>query len=125
MYNMITAKGQANSEGQKMELLLTEQISKELQKQYQMGSDFEQMVICKLFDPCSSFTFYLLNQDPDDTSYLWSIVKNGEIVEMGSVSLTELQAYKGPLNIGIERDLSFKPIKTKELWERLMRGENV
>jgi hypothetical protein len=121
MYNMITVKGQANTEGQSMELL-TAEIKVQLQKQYQMGSDMEQMVVCKFFNPCGSWSWFAMNFDGDD--YIWGIVDGFE-VEMGSFSLSELQAYKGPLNIGIERDLQFKPITAKELWERLMRGEHV
>ena len=68
--------------------------------------------------------WYAMNTDPDDNDYLYGIVDGFE-VEMGSFSLSELEAYKGPLNIGIERDLYFKPMKAKDLWEKLMRGEHV
>ena len=102
--------------------LMTEEIAELLQKQYPMGSDMEQMVVCKFFNPCGSWSWYVMNFDGED--YLWGIVKGFE-TEIGSFSLSELQAYKGPMNIGIERDLYFKPMKTKDLWEKLMRGEHV
>ncbi len=104
--------------------LLTKEIAEQLQKQYQRGSDMEQLVVAKFFDPCGSWTWYAMNQDPEDPSYLWGLVKGFE-VEMGSFSLDELQGYKGPLNIGIERDLFFKPLPAKEVWERLLKGEHV
>lgn len=102
--------------------LLNKELSEELQKQYLMGSDMEQMVVCKFFNPCGSWSWFVMNYDGDD--YLWGIVKGFE-TEIGSFSLSELQAYKGPLNIGIERDLYFKPMKAKDLWEKLLRGDHV
>ena len=104
--------------------LLTEELRKQLQAQFPMGSDMEQMVVAKLFDPCGSWDWYLLNQDPEDHTYLYGIVKGFE-TEMGSIYLPELEEYKGQLGIGIERDLSFKPIKASELWKKLMDGEHV
>ncbi len=104
--------------------LLTKELAEELQKQYLMGSDMEQSVICKFFDPAGSWSWYALNSDPDDPDYIWGIVKGFE-VEIGSFSLSELQEYKGRLGIGIERDLYFKSMKAKDLWAKLMRGEHV
>lgn len=65
-----------------------------------------------------------MNQDPEDPDYLWGIVKGFE-VECGSFSLSELQSAKGPLGVGIERDLHFKPILAKEVWKRLLAGEHI
>lgn len=104
--------------------LLTEELSKKLQGQYPKGSDFDQMVICKFFDPCGSWTWYVMNQDPEDFNYLWGIV-NGFEIEMGSFSLSELEGVKGPLGLGIERDLHFKPLSAQELWDKLLKGEHV
>ncbi len=104
--------------------LMTTEISEQLQKQYSMGSDMDQMVVAKFFDPSGSWTWYAMNQDPEDPSYLWGIVKGLEI-EIGSFSLDELQAFKGRLGIGIERDLFFKPMPAREVWEKLLKGEHV
>lgn len=104
--------------------LMTKEIEKKAQAQFSQGSSFEQMVVAKFFDPCGSWTWYLLNQDPKDPDYLWGIVKGFEI-EMGSFSLSELESVKGPLGLGMERDLYFKPITAKELWERLQKGEHI
>lgn len=89
-----------------------------------MGSDFNQMVIVKLFDPCGSWTWYVMNQDPEDPDYLWGIV-NGIDVEMGSFSLSELESFRGIFGIGIERDLYFTPIPAKEVWEKLNLGRSI
>ena len=104
--------------------LITKAIEKKAQKQYPMGSDMNQMVVAKFFDPCGGWTWYLMNQDPNDTNYLWGIVK-GIYIEMGSFSLNELQAYRGRLGIGIERDKFFKPMKAKDVYNALMEGEHI
>jgi hypothetical protein len=106
---------------------------KDLQKQFPLGADIDkQKVIVKVFDPCGSWTWYIMNQDPNDPNYLWGIVKGFEI-EQGSISLSELQATRRPVKLGgmtigkipLERDLHFHPMNAKELWEKLQRGEHV
>lgn len=104
--------------------LLTKEITKKLQEQYSMGSDLNQMVIAKFFDPCGSWSWYVMNQDPEDPDYLWGIV-DGFAVEMGSFSLSELESVKGALGLGIERDLYFTMMSAREVWEKLNRGEHI
>jgi hypothetical protein len=105
--------------------LITAEISEQLTAQYPKGAELEgQNVIVKLFDPSSSWTWYLINQDPEDLYYLWGIVKGFEI-EIGSINLAALEEYRGRLGKGIERDLSFTPIPAKEVWERLLKGEHI
>ena len=104
--------------------LMTKEITKKAQKQFPRGSDMAQNVVAKFFDPCGSWTWYLMNQDPGDPDYLWGIVKGFEI-EMGSFSLSELSSVKGKFGIGIERDLYFDPKPAKEIWNRLNNGEHI
>ena len=104
--------------------LMTREIEKEAQAQYPKGSDLDQMVVAKFFDPQGSWTWYVLNQDPNDPDYLWGIVKGFE-VEMGSFSLSELKNFKGRFGLGIERDIYFKPRPAKEIWEKLINREHV
>jgi hypothetical protein len=104
--------------------LITKAIEKKAQKQFPMGSDMNQMVVAKFFNPCGQGTWYLMNQDPNDTNYCWGIVKLFE-VEVGSFGLDELKAFKGPFGIGIERDKFFTPRPAKEIYEALNRGEHI
>ena len=104
--------------------LLTKDISDKLQEQFPKGADFDQLIVAKFFDPCGSWSWYLMNEDPEDPDYLWGIVKGFEI-EMGSFSLSELSEYRGKWGLGIERDTGFKPIKAVELWNKLNRGEHI
>lgn len=107
--------------------LFTKQIEEKLQAQYSMyaeGSGLEtQEVAAKLF--IGPFTWYLLNQDPQDPDYLWAIVRNGDIVELGSVSKSDLESIKIQGVYKVERDLYFKPIRADKLWEKLNQGEHV
>lgn len=107
--------------------LFTKKIEKELQKQYSQGSSFDQLVICKTFNPYGSWTWYIMNQDPENPDYLWGIVRGNEI-EMGSISKSELENIKinvfgAPLPL--ERDKFFKPMMASEVWEKLHNGEHV
>lgn len=104
--------------------LMTKEISEKAQQQYPQGSDMNQLIVAKFFDPQGSWSWYLMNQSPEDPDYLWGIVQGFE-VEMGSFSLSELQTFKGNFGLGIERDTGFKPIRARELWEKLNRGEHV
>jgi hypothetical protein len=46
-------------------------------------------------------------------------------VEKGSFSKSELENTKVGFGLGIERDLYFKPVNSKKLWEKLMKGVHV
>ena len=97
--------------------LVTKKIKEQAQEQYDKGSDMEQMVVAKYFDPMGSWRWFLMNMDKDG-DYCWGIV-DGHAVEMGSFSMRELESIQLPLGLGIERDTSFEPVKASELWEEL------
>ena len=102
---------------------MTKKIKEQAEKQYDKGSDMDQMVVAKYFG--GSWTWYLMNLDPEDSDYAWGIV-NGHAVEMGSWQMSELQKVKiKPFGLGIERDLYFEPMKASEVWEQLNKGEHV
>ncbi len=46
-------------------------------------------------------------------------------VEIGSFSLSELQTTKVRFGLGIERDLHFRPMPAKEVWEKLYQGQHI
>ena len=97
--------------------LLTKKIKEQATKQYDDGSDMEQMVIAKYFDPMGSWKWFLMNMHKDD-DYCWGIVKGHE-VEMGSFSMEELESMQPRL----QRDLYFEPVKASFIWEKLNKGE--
>jgi hypothetical protein len=73
--------------------------------------DFEPVV--KLFNPQGAGTWLLTEIDPRfpdlafGLCYVWSGVP-----EIGSVSLKELEAFRGKFGLGIERDIHWTPNKT-------------
>ena len=106
-------------------VLMTKEIETKAREQYPKGSDLEtQKVVAKFFDPTGSWTWYLMNQDPEDPDYLWGIVKGFE-VEIGSFSLSELQTTKVRFGLGIERDPGFHPMPAKEVWEKVNQGKHI
>ena len=97
--------------------LMTKEIQKKAEKQYEQGSNMEQMVVAKFFDAMGSWKWYLMNMDRDE-NYCWGIVKGHE-VEMGSFSLDELKSMQPR----IQRDLYFEPTPANEVWDVLQRGD--
>ena len=101
--------------------LFTKQIEAKAQAQYPFGADMEkQVIVAKFFNPTGAGTWYLMNQDPNDTDYCWGIVQLFE-TEVGRFSKSELESFKGAFGIGIERDLYFKEVNAKELFDKLIR----
>ena len=101
--------------------LFTKEILEKAKAQYPLGSDMEsQMIVAKFFNPTGAGTWYLMNMNPEDEDYCWGIVDLIE-VEVGSFSKSELENFKGSLGLGIERDLYFEPVNSKELWKKLMK----
>ncbi len=106
--------------------LMTKGLSKVAQeafKVYESKTLAEQQVVAKFFDPIGSWTWYLLNQDPEDTDYLWGIVKGYE-VEIGSFSLSELEGLAQHRVLGIERDLFFAPQNAQLVYDGLLEGKH-
>ena len=114
----------AKKDAQNGLILFTPEIDKKLFEQYKYGSDMsKQDVVVKIFNPFGAGTWYVMNADPEEPDYLWGIVNLFE-VEMGSMSREELVSTRiPPLNVRLERDVSFKPINAKELWTNLQDGK--
>jgi len=93
--------------------LLPEELAKTIPKLYDQDNKGDDAIVYfKLFDPCSYWTWYVLEYDGVDTFF--GLVR-GHYVELGYFSLKELQDCRGPLGIGIERDLWFKPCPLKDI----------
>ena len=104
--------------------LFNKTIDRQLFNQYALGSDLsKQEVVAKIFNPVANGTWYILNSDPQDPDYLWAIVDLGYGAEVGSVSRSELENYRGRFGLGFERDLSFDPVNALELYNGLRQGK--
>lgn len=64
-------------------------------------------VVAKFFTPDSSFTWYVLEFDGEDTFF--GYVRSHMASELGYFSLAELREARGGLGCPIERDAFFQP----------------
>jgi hypothetical protein len=66
------------------------------------------VIVAKFFNPCGSGTWYATEYDPQAKTFFGYVSIFGDWNdEWGYFSLAELESYKGPFGIGIERDLYF------------------
>ncbi len=90
-----------------MELVTPEQRETLLANGAKRGADHVPLV--KLFNPCGAGTWLLTELDLEDGSIAFGLADLGfGTPEIGSFSLTELEAFQGPFGLGIERDLYFE-----------------
>jgi hypothetical protein len=69
--------------------------------------------VVKLFTPDAGCTWLLTELDPDNPDIAYGLCDLGlGCPEVGSVSLSELEAVRGRLNLPIERDLYFTATRT-------------
>ncbi len=89
--------------------LITEEFEA-LFKDYPLYSQEEvedPLIVAKLFDPCGSASWFLLEYDPVE-KIAFGLVKGLAEDELGYISLNEMESIKGPLGIGIEQDIYFQ-----------------
>jgi len=101
--------------------LLTKAIINKATRQYPKGTNMEQMVVAKFFNPMGKGTWYLMNMH-DDNDYCWGICHIYEW-EIGSFSINELKSVSLPFGLKIERDMYFKPVKASDLWSKLKENK--
>ncbi len=66
------------------------------------------IVVAHFFNPCGSGDWYVTAYHPEDRLIFgWAEIVPG-MGEWGYTSIDELQTFKGPLGIGIERDLYWR-----------------
>lgn len=97
--------------------LITPEIRDQLLANWRKGDmgdgNFDPEPVVKFFTPSAGATWLItemVEHDPD-TLYGLCDLGLGE-PELGYVTLSELQSLKGPLGLGVERDLHFQPAYT-------------
>ena len=92
--------------------LLTEALKKKIPALYSSSEqEGERKFVCKFFDPMGSWTWYVLegsNRGNGDGDWLFYGLVDGFEKEWGYFTLSELESVKGPLGLGIERDIYFE-----------------
>lgn len=88
--------------------LITKEIKRRLLENGHTPDEDHRPVV-KFFNPCGAATWLITQMDPDEPDILFGLADLGfGCAELGSVRLSELESVKGPLGIGIERDLYFE-----------------
>ena len=91
--------------------LLTELIKKNLRERPRPnGPQSIDNVVCKFFDPCGSWTWYVTEgtEEPEGDWLFYGLVDGFE-KEWGYFRLSELESVTNAFGLGIERDIHFKP----------------
>ena len=96
--------------------LLTEALKKKIPALYstttELPSNEHGVFVCKFFDPCGSWTWYVLEgSEEENGDWRFYGLVDGHEKEWGCFMLSELQSVKGPLGLGIERDIFFEDEK--------------
>lgn len=104
--------------------LLTQEILKRLPAIYSQENEVDPMVVCKFFDPTSTWTWYVLEgEEREDGIIEFFGYVVGHVAELGYFTLADLEtAKKGMVGfnaIPIERDASFIPCRLSEVKKRL------
>lgn len=87
--------------------LLTKELLKQLPQLGETDNQIDPIAIVKFFNPCGIGTWWAVEFDP--VSGIFFGKADLGFPELGTFSLEELESYKGPLGLGIERDLYFTP----------------
>lgn len=83
---------------------------------YSQENSDDPICYVKFFDPCSNWTWYGMEYDPNDKLFFGYVI--GFEKELGYFSLDELMGVKNKLGLPLEMDLHFDPTplsKVKEL----------
>ena len=86
--------------------LMTAELEKRFAKVGSQEHLKDPVIIAKFFNPVGSGTWYATEYDPKNKMFFGYVSIFGDWNdEWGSFSLQELESYKGPFGLGIERDL--------------------
>lgn len=78
--------------------------------------------VVKFFNPAGAATWLITEMDPDEPDILFGLCDLGMgCPELGSVRLSELQSVRGPLGLGIERDVMFEATHPLSAYARAAR----
>ena len=84
-------------------------------------------IVMKLFNPSGAGTWYVYEKEDEDI--YWAFVNLGDPInaECGTISMSELLAYRGRFGLGIERDMSFEPlsISLMDVIDKIKSGGHV
>lgn len=116
-HNAIRQKG-----GEKCMELLTKELEREFAKVGDQSDTRNPMIVAKFFNPCGGETWFACVYVPERRVFFGYVSLFGDYCdEWGYFSLDELQSVRGPLGLGIERDLYFTPERADTVLARFYR----
>jgi hypothetical protein len=92
--------------------LIPETLRPQLPRLYATQNQQDPVAQIKLFTPDSSWTWYIVEFDPDERLCFGLVICHER--ELGYFSLAELEDVRGPMRLRIERDLYFQPTPVSE-----------
>ena len=85
----------------------------------------DKKVIARFFNPTGAGTWYVLEDDDwEHGRVVFGAATLGYGLELGSISIDELESLKLPLGLTIERDISVEPFKSTLGELRKAHGED-
>ena len=85
----------------------------------------DKKVIARFFNPTGAGTWYVLEDDDwENGRVVFGAATLGYGLELGSISIDELESLKLPLGLTIERDISVEPFKSTLGELRKAHGED-
>jgi len=84
-------------------------------------------IVLKLFNPTGAGTWYIYEKEDDDIYWCFANLGDPECAECGTVSMSELMAFRGMFGLRIERDMHFKPLSMSlaEVIDKIKSGGHV
>jgi hypothetical protein len=100
--------------------LIPKEVEALLPSLYSQENVPDPVAVVKFFDPCGRYTFFVFEgqREPDGDLLLFGFCRSPlgpDCDELGYASLSQLETVRGPLGLGIERDLYFKPTPLSEI----------
>jgi len=109
--------------------IITKEIEQAFAKQGYCGNKplSEIKIVMKLFNPTGVGTWYLYEKEDEDIYWGFVNLNDPMCAECGTVSMTELINYRGRFGLGIERDMSFKPLSMslEDVMNKIKSGGHV
>ena len=105
--------------------LLTKQIIKRFRQVGRQEEKKDPLVIVKFFNPQGAGTWYATEYSPRERLFFGYVSIFGDYNdEWGYFSLAELEDYRGPYGLGIERDLFFREKPISEVQPKAVLKDN-
>ena len=101
-----------------MSVLIPKEILETIPDLYASTDIIEPLCKVKLFTPDGNWTWFIIEVSKEDSSTCYGCVK-GWVSELGYFSLEEITNVRGALNLPVERDIHFNPIKLSQI----MKGQ--